>query len=372
MTMLLSNPTSRHDGLFRTRLAGIGATTSSTFARIRSDTLAQSPADPLAPGAGLYGRRVAVSDDVAEGHWEMISLNDHAYLVASECDYARTRSEIVIPEGFVEFHFVLKGPASVEFSEAGEVHIGSPNLTIVQQGKLRYRIACGPGAWRAVSLYVKRAFFERFLTASLGADHPMHGRLHPVDSDHMSCLQMPVGAEALHAIEKLMANPYDGHRRLLYAEAKACEILCAVLNQWQAYADADATAGVFSGRDLRLIEKARDIMLSDMTHVPTIPALARAVGTNTSKLKRGFKFLYGKTVFEFGHSHRMDHALGLLMDSRMSVNEIAAAVGYQHQTSFTASFREHFGFAPKEARRMSNVEEVVLRAHAARDIDTAA
>lgn len=370
--MPLPHPASRPDGLFRTRLAGTGATTTNTFARIRSDTLALSPADPLAPGAGLYGSRVPVSDDAAEGHWEMISLADHAYLVTSECDYTCTRSEIVIPEDFVEFHFVLKGPASVEFSDAGEVHIGSPNLTIVQQGRLRYRIACGPGTWRAVSLYVKRAYFERFLTASLGADHPMHDRLQPVDSNHMSCLQMPVGADALYAIEKLMANPYDGHRRLMYAEAKACEILCAVLNQWQAYADADGTAGVFSARDLRLIEKARDIMLADMTHVPTIPALARAVGTNTSKLKRGFKFLYGKTVFEFGHSHRMDHALRLLMDSRMPVNEIAAAVGYQHQTSFTASFREHFGFAPKEARRMSNIEDAVLRAQAGKRIDTAA
>jgi AraC-like DNA-binding protein len=370
--MPLARPSAQNEGLFRTRLAGIGATTTSTFAQIRCDTQHQAPADPLAPGAGLYGRYVAVSSNLAEGDWEMISLNDEAYMVISRCDYASARSEIVIPENFVEFHFVLKGPASVEFSEAGEVQIGSPNLTIVQQGSLRYRISCGPGTWRAVSLYVRRAFFERFLTASMGADHPLHERLDPVNNEHMSCQQMPVGAEALHAIEKLMANPYEGHRRLLYAEAKACEILCAVLTQWQAYGETDTNAGVFSARDLRLIEKARDIMLADMTHVPTIPALARSVGTNTSKLKRGFKFLYGKTVFEFGHSHRMDHALGLLMDSRISVNEIAAAVGYQHQTSFTASFREHFGFAPKEARRMSNVEEVLARATASKPRDTAA
>jgi AraC-like DNA-binding protein len=348
------------DGLFRTRVAGIGATTTSTFARLRHDTLPAVPQDPLAPGAGLFGRRVPVSDNAAEGHWEMMGLHDDAYLVISECQYARPRSERVPPEDFVEFHFYLKGPAHVTIPEAGDVHIDGPTLTIVQQGNVCCQVSWQPGASRAVSLYVRRRRFERFLTASLGADHPLHARLHPVGSTHLSYLHLPVGADALHAVEKLLANPYTGHRRLMYADAKVCEILCASLDQWEAFADAHTAEHVFSGRDLRLIEKARDMLLADMSHMPTIPTLARAVGTNTSKLKRGFKFMYGQTVFKLGQTRRMEHALDLLMDSRMSVSEVAAAVGYQHQTSFTASFRDHFGFAPRDARRMRHAQLVVL------------
>jgi len=348
------------DGLFRTRLAGRHARTTEAFHCLRAT--AEHAAAPHAKGPALYGQRVAVSDDPAEGYWEMISLRDEIFLVITSCHYAKERTESVLPEGFVEFHFILKGPARVEFSESGQVQIGSPNLTVVQQGDdMLYQVHCGPGPWRSVSLYVTQEYFDAFAKASLGADNSFQKKLNAVGNEQVSCHQMPVGVEVIHAIEKLLANPYQGYRRLLFAEAKACEILCASLDLWQHHIENENAPGVFSTRDLRLIEKARDIMLSDMTRVPTIPELARAVGTNTSKLKRGFKFLYGMTVFEFGHSHRMNRALNLLIQDRLSVNEVACAVGYQHQTSFTASFREHFGFAPKDARRMSNPEEILAR-----------
>jgi AraC family transcriptional activator of pyochelin receptor len=37
----------------------------------------------------------------------------------------------------------------------------------------------------------------------------------------------------------------------------------------------------------------------------------------------------------------------------MSICQVAECVGYQHQTSFTAAFRDHFGFLPSEARARS-------------------
>lgn len=363
MQPFLSSPGVTDDGLFRARLAGRHSRTTEAFERLRST--AQHVMPTHTKGVGLYGGKVAVSDDPAEGHWEMISLKDEIFLVISDCQYAKARSESVLPEGFVEFHFMLKGPVSVEFSESGHVHIATPNLTIVQQGDdMLYQVRCGPGTWRSVGMYVTREYFDDFVKAAIGTDSPLHKKLAAVETEQVVCHQMPVGVEVLQAIEKLLANPYQGFRRLLFAQAKACEILCASVDLWQSHLESEHTTGVFSARDLRLIEKARDIMLADMTRVPTIPALARTVGTNTSKLKRGFKFLYGMTVFEFGHSHRMDHALNLLTQGRLSVNEVASAVGYQHQTSFTASFREHFGFAPKEARRMSAPEDTQARAGA--------
>jgi len=352
-------PDQSDDGLFRTRLAGRHARTTEAFHSLRATA---EHAVPQAKGPGIYGQRVAVSQDPSEGYWELISLRDEIFLVITSCRYTKERTESVLPEGFVEFHFVLKGPARVEFSESGEVQIGSPNLTVVQQGDdMLYQVHCGPGSWRMVSMYVTQAYFDAFVRASLGAGNAFQKKLDAVGNEQVFCHQMPVGVEVLHAIEKLLANPYQGYRRLLLAEAKASEILCASLDLWQNHIESENAPGVFSTRDLRLIEKARDIMLSDMTRVPTIPELARAVGTNTSKLKRGFKFLYGMTVFEFGHSHRMNRALNLLIQDRLSVNEVACAVGYQHQTSFTASFREHFGIAPKDARRMGSAEEVLAR-----------
>jgi transcriptional regulator GlxA family with amidase domain len=46
----------------------------------------------------------------------------------------------------------------------------------------------------------------------------------------------------------------------------------------------------------------------------------------------------------------MRHAHQLLRANSMSICQVAECVGYQHQTSFTAAFRGHFGFLPSEAR----------------------
>ena len=59
------------DGLFRTRLAGRFARTTEAFHALQG-----SNATGCGLGTGLYGRRIPVSDDPAEGEWELASIRD--------------------------------------------------------------------------------------------------------------------------------------------------------------------------------------------------------------------------------------------------------------------------------------------------------
>jgi AraC-like DNA-binding protein len=73
-----------------------------------------------------------------------------------------------------------------------------------------------------------------------------------------------------------------------------------------------------------------------------------------SKLQRAFKDHYGMTVFDYGRECRLRRALDLLRMGSVSICQVADLVGYQHQTSFTAAFRDHFGFLPSEAKHGRN------------------
>lgn len=348
------------EGLFRTILAGRFARTTEAFNNLRQSAYQANNIHGV--GFNLFGKRVPVSDDPNEGRWELISIRDDIYVVVSDCNFSKCRTESVPPEDFIEFHFNLNGPASIEFSESGHMQVTTPNLTVVRQGDdMPYHVSCGPGSWRSVGLYVSRDYFTRFLGAAVPTDNKLWKELQSIGNQQVFCYQMPVSLDVLNVVEQLLNNPYDSFRRFLYAEAKAYEILCAAIDLWAAAIDSAATPEVFSARDLRLIEKAKDLIIADLGHVMTIPELARAVGTNTSKLKRGFKLLYGMTVFELGQRYRMNKALRLLVQDHLSVNEVAYATGYQHQTSFTAAFREYFGFTPKDAKRKVNVEELRRR-----------
>ncbi|AIP34987.1 helix-turn-helix domain protein [Paraburkholderia xenovorans LB400] len=342
-------------GLFRTALAQAGASLSEAYRRLRDD-----PRCISAPAMGLYGRRVAVPGDTDEGSWKMISIRDEIFVAISACQYARARTECVPPEGFVEFHYLVTGPAHVGVDggdDADSVQVEAPNFILCYQGAgLRYQITCPQGPRRALGLYVSSRYFARLIEALGAQGEAIRARLAAVKDDELYNVQMRLTMDAVQAIEQLLASPREGVRELLFVEAKCTEILYASVGVWIDSLRHGAQDGILSSRDLMLMERARMMIDADLQKSMTIPDLARAVGTNASKLKRAFKFLHGVTVFEYSLRRRMHEALRLLVDERQSVGQVAAAVGYQHQTSFTTSFRDFYGFAPKDARQLRGAD----------------
>ncbi|MBC6490363.1 helix-turn-helix transcriptional regulator [Flavihumibacter stibioxidans] len=76
--------------------------------------------------------------------------------------------------------------------------------------------------------------------------------------------------------------------------------------------------------------------------------LVRISTLNEFKLKRGFKFLFGKTAFGFVQEKRMEYAADLLRNTDTTIPETAHIAGYQHTHHFSAAFKKHFGMTPKE------------------------
>jgi AraC-like DNA-binding protein len=72
---------------------------------------------------------------------------------------------------------------------------------------------------------------------------------------------------------------------------------------------------------------------------------------SATKLKSGFKALFGKSISHFANELRMQHALELLRKSDSSILLVAETLGYEYQNSFTVAFRRHFNVLPKDYRR---------------------
>ncbi|MEH2012800.1 helix-turn-helix transcriptional regulator [Nostoc sp.] len=74
------------------------------------------------------------------------------------------------------------------------------------------------------------------------------------------------------------------------------------------------------------------------------------VSLSDRKLQRGFRELFGTTVFGYLHHHRMEQAQILLRYRDMQVSEVAHAVGYSHLGHFTEAFKRKFGITPKQCQ----------------------
>jgi AraC-like DNA-binding protein len=79
--------------------------------------------------------------------------------------------------------------------------------------------------------------------------------------------------------------------------------------------------------------------------------LARLAGLSVARLHARFLAETGRTPMEHVRQRRLQLAEHLLRSSDLPVGEIAARVGYNSQSAFTAALSRHLGTTPRQLRR---------------------
>jgi AraC family transcriptional regulator len=80
----------------------------------------------------------------------------------------------------------------------------------------------------------------------------------------------------------------------------------------------------------------------------TIRELSRKVGTNECYLKKGFKAIFGTTIFDFYQNERMQYARYLLYEKGLTVTQVSDTLGYSSISHFSTAFKKHTGIKPCE------------------------
>lgn len=96
------------------------------------------------------------------------------------------------------------------------------------------------------------------------------------------------------------------------------------------------------------ISLAREILIQHIGDPITIKELSRKVAINECYLKKGFKEMFGTTIFDFYQNQRMEHARYLLYEKGLSVSEVSALLGYSSISHFSTAFKKHTGLKPCE------------------------
>lgn len=147
-------------------------------------------------------------------------------------------------------------------------------------------------------------------------------------------------------IHEIDNNPYTGQLKKLYFESKVQELLLMQIGAFNS--DVENTA--LQRKDMERIQEVRKYLEENLDSDKSIYNLARMVGINQNKLKRGFKQMFNHTIFGFVTDVRMQKAKHLLLEEKMFVNEVATLVGYKHPHHFAAAFKRKFGYLPGELR----------------------
>ena len=109
----------------------------------------------------------------------------------------------------------------------------------------------------------------------------------------------------------------------------------------------------------REMVKIRNYMQEHLSEKITIQLLCRKFLVSSTFLKENFRRTYGMPVHTWLVQQRIKRAEELLCTTRMPIQEIAQAVGYESISQFHTVFKEYYEMTPGQYRKMS--ETAVLR-----------
>ena len=100
------------------------------------------------------------------------------------------------------------------------------------------------------------------------------------------------------------------------------------------------------------LKKAESIINDHLSgKLPSLKEISNRVDINETALKRYFKLLYGKNIYEYYLQKKMDQAKRMLIEDNLNVNEVALNLGYENTTNFIEIFKKHFGYPPGTIRK---------------------
>lgn len=148
------------------------------------------------------------------------------------------------------------------------------------------------------------------------------------------------------AIHQILNCPLQGLIRRLYLESKVVELIALKLAQIHESNQPASAKPVLKPGDVERIHLAKEILLRDIEHPPSLMRLSKLSGLNDYKLKQGFRQVFGTTVFGYLRRQRLEQARQRLIEGQMTVSEVARSVGYSSLSRFSLAFKQQFGVSP--------------------------
>ena len=99
------------------------------------------------------------------------------------------------------------------------------------------------------------------------------------------------------------------------------------------------------------LARALDRILDDPAADHTVESLAETASMSRSAFAEHFQAVFDRTPMNLVTNVRMQRAAQVLQQNQsLSIDEVAARVGYSSRSHFSRAFKQHYGVAPADFR----------------------
>lgn len=159
----------------------------------------------------------------------------------------------------------------------------------------------------------------------------------------------PICSDKQEILSAILNNNQKGLIKRLFLESKSLELVSLML-------DKNKYKKSLNGMIKKLYNVQHFISLNLDTNF-TIHELSNKFLLNEFVLKKEFKQLFGKTIFEYSVDLKMKKAKEFLDNSQKPIYEISELIGYKNATHFSAAFKKNEGVTPKQYQKLKKYSD---------------
>jgi len=219
-----------------------------------------------------------------------------------------------------------------------------PHVTICKHAVSAVMEMPAQTSFGSVTIAVSRNYLRQLFGA---IEHPIVTTV--LNSKDNFVFETGISLEMIKTGSEMLHPPVSSPLENLFYKLKCEELMCyvfALLTQREEF-----TVGGIHLNDIKAIYAIKSHLINHLAEPPDIANLAANANMSQPKLRKLFKQTFGKSVFNYYQSARMQRAANLLKERSFSVSEVGYHLGFTNLGHFARAFEKEIGMTPKKYQK---------------------
>ncbi|MCE7063868.1 AraC family transcriptional regulator [Dyadobacter sp. CY326] len=299
-------------------------------------------------GATVDGRFINIPENKGAGYLTGFSWGSDLrmmirnYHLKEDVFVERTNE---LAEGQEDIIFRLNGIFSSLADPAGQLLAEQANILICRHAVSTIMAMPSNTVFGSVTIAVSKQYLHQLFGQ---IDHPVVASV--LEAKDNFVFETGISPEIINAAADMLDQPVPQSIERHYYKLKCEELLCYIFTTLMQREAVPISA--MHIKDIKAIYAVKAYLQAHFDKPPNIAALAREAGMSEPKLRKLFKQTFGKGVFEYYQSGRMQKAAQLLRENRLTVSEVGYQLGFTNLSHFSRVFEQYIGMKPKKYSAM--------------------
>ncbi|MDR3679175.1 MAG: AraC family transcriptional regulator [Flavipsychrobacter sp.] len=295
-------------------------------------------------GATVQGRFIHIPESKGGGYLTGFSWDDDIrvmirnYYLNEEVLIERTNE---LAEGQDDIIFLINGIFPLPHQHETQLIPEQANVFICAHAVSSVLTMPSNTFFRSVTMAVSRKYLQKLFG---NIQHPVVVSI--LEAKDNFAYETGISPEMIQTAGDILHQPVPESLASHYVRLKCEELLCHIFSLLM-QRDAMPASGMHIS-DIIAIYAIKVSLQLHLTNPPNIALLAKEARMSEPKMRKLFKQTFGKGVFEYYQSMRMQEAARLLKEKRLSVSEVGYQLGFTNLSHFSRVFEQHTGIKPKK------------------------